>query len=200
MAREGGLQPYTSIFPGGAGNVPTLAFSIESGTSADFFEGDLVKPVNNGSITPCTAVTETLVLGVFVGCEYVDSSGQKQWSNHYTDTISREDTIAHVICNPYQLYKIAIANSDADTTLTRAEIFLNYDIEFNGGNTVTGKSGMNLDSGTAGVTTTAQLKLVGLVNESDGGGGYGVVETATFSHGIVMIDPTINYWRIVTGI
>jgi hypothetical protein len=176
-----------------------MAFSIEAGEATNLFEGDLVQPVDDGSVVACTAVTDAILLGVFVGCEYTDSNGQRVWSNSYTDTIAGEDTVAHVTCDPNQLYKIAIANSDVDTTLTRAEIFLAYDIEYNAGNSVTGKSGMVLDSGTTGTTLAAQLRLVGLTNE-DGTNGYGVVESATFTHAIVQIDPRVSFWLNTAGI
>lgn len=200
MASEGGLRPYTSLTGTSPGNVPVLEFSIEAGTSSDIFEGDIVQPLADGSIIACTAVTDALLLGVFTGCEYTNTSGQRVWSNSYQETITGEDTVAFVTCDPFQLYKVAISDSDVNTTLTRADIFLNYDIEYNAGNATSGLSGMTLDSGTAGVTTPAQVRLVGLVNESTGQSAAGTVETATFSHGIVMIEPLLSFWLNTAGI
>jgi hypothetical protein len=180
--------------------VPTLPFSIEASTSSDIFEGDLVQPLADGSVIACTAVTNALILGVFTGCEFTNADGQRVWSNKYTQTITGEDTVAYVTCDPFQLYKVAISDSDVNTTLTRADIFLNYDIEYNTGNSTSGLSGMTLDSGTTGVTTAAQVRLVGLVNQDTGQQAAGTVETATYSHGIVMIDPLVSYWLNSAGI
>jgi hypothetical protein len=38
--------------------------------------------------------------------------------------------MAFVNVNPFQLYKIAIANGDADTTLDMSAIGISYDIEY----------------------------------------------------------------------
>tara|TARA_R110000751_G_scaffold178280_2_gene284517 strand:+ start:3084 stop:3695 length:612 start_codon:yes stop_codon:yes gene_type:complete len=196
MASEGGLRPYSSLTGTGAGNAPTVSFSIVTGEASNIFQGDVVKLVNDGTVVAMAAAGDEPVLGVFVGCTYVNSDGQTVESNKYTDAIARIDTVAHIIVDPFQLYKIRIADSDVDTTLQRSTIGLNYDIEFNAGNSTTGQSGMVLDGGVTGITTQANLRLVGLTNDDGTSDFDGTATTSakTYTHGIVMIDPQISFW------
>lgn len=191
MASQGGLVPYKTLH--GYQSGATLEFAIASGTSTDFFQGDLVTLVTGGTVVAAAAVTADQAVGVFMGCSYTGTDGTPVFTNKYTDTITSEDIVANVLVDPLQLYKIAIANSDADTTLTRPSIGSNFDIEFNTGNSTSGASGMNLDSGTAAAAGAAMLRLVGLTND-DGTHDNAGSGSTTYSHGIVMIDPNINYW------
>lgn len=199
MADEGGFRPYSSIASGGTGGSPTVAFKILNAESDNIFEGDLMSMEATGTVTACKAVTEVAAVGVFIGCEYTNSDGQRVWSNKYTDTISRDDTVAHILTDPNQLYVIKFSDSDVNTTLTQTAVGLNYDIEFNAGNTTTGKSGMTLDTGTAGATGAAQMKLVGLTND-DGTNPWVGSSSATYTHGIVQIDPQVSFWIASAGI
>ena len=102
--------------------------------------------------------------------------------------------------NPLQTYKVRIANGDANTTLTRVTAsFLNFDIEFNSGDTTLGLSGMCLDSGTTGSAGAANLRVVGLTNDDGVDPLLGSAST-TYSHAIVIIDPEINYWTNGPGL
>lgn len=197
MATVGGLVPYSSL--SGNSTQVTREFAIASGTSSNIYQGDVVKLVNDGTVVAMSAVGDTPVVGVFVGCSYTGTDGTPVFSNKYEDTITSEDIVAQVIVDPFQLYKVKIANSASDTTLTRTAIGLNYDIEFNTANSTSGLSGMTLDSGTAGVTTAANLRLVGLTNDDgtwDNAGG----SSTTYTHGIVMIDPQISFWLAGPGL
>ena len=192
-ASEGGLRVYSA---GGSGYDPsnTMAFNIVASEATDLFHGDVVKLVSDGTVVAMSAVSDTPVLGVFVGCEYTNNDGGMTFSNKYTDAITAEGTTAHVLVNPYQLYTIQISDgSDGNTTLTRLAIGLNYDIEFNTGNSTSGMSGMCLDTSTAGATTAANLRLVGLTN-LDGTSDMAGTASTTYSYGIVMIDPKISFW------
>ena len=193
MASEGGLRVYSSIGVG-AGAAPNLAFKIATGISADIFEGDLMKMVDaTGSVLACTQASDSILCGVFAGCEFTNSDGQRVWSNKYTDTIARDDTVAYVNVNPFQLYKIRVGTTDVDGTITRAEVGGNFDLDYNAGNSVSGKSGMILDTGTTGVATIAQVRLVGVTNDDGTDDAVGAA-AKTFTHGIVMIDPLASFW------
>ena len=198
MASEGGLRPYSSAGTG-AGSAPILPYKIASTEATNIFEGDLVKMVADGTVVAASAVTDVAIIGVFVGCEYVNSDGQTVQSNKYTDTITDDNTVAFVNVNPLQIYKIKCADGDVDTTITRAEVGRRFDIEYNAGNSTTGQSGMVLDTGTAGATTVAQLKIVGVINE-DGSDGAKGAAGAEFTHALVIIDPDISVFGASAGI
>jgi len=198
MASEGGLRAHSSVGTG-AGSSPTVAYKIASAEATDIFEGDLVKMVDDGTVVAMSAVTDVAIAGVFVGCEYTDSNGQRQWSNKYTDTITQDDTVAFVNSNPHQVYKIRVGTADVDGTTTRTSVGLRFDIDFNAGNSTTGQSGMILDTGTAGATTVANVKVIGVLNE-DGTDGAKGAAAKTFTHALVIIDPDISVFGASAGI
>lgn len=199
-ASEGGFRAYSSAGVG-AGSAPVFPYKIASAVATDIFQGDLVKMVAaTGSVIAMAAVSDIAIAGVFVGCEFTDSNGQRQQSNKYVDTITRDDTIAYVLCNPHQIWKIRIADgSDADTTLTRAAVGLKYDIEFNAGNSTTGHSGMCLDQSQAGDAGDANMTLIGLTNDDGTNDAIGAA-AKTFTHGLVIIDPDISIYGSSVGI
>ena len=199
MASEGGLMVAGGIVSG-AGGANILPFQIESGVSTDMFEGDLMKFVNaSGGVIAAAAAADLAIVGVFVGCEFTNSDGQRVWSNKYVDTISRTDSIAMVNVNPFQLYIVKAGTADVDGTLVRTDIGGNFDLDYNAGNSTTGKSGMILDTGTGQAAGIAQVRLVGVTNQDGTNPTFGAV-TDTYTHGIVMIDPLTSYWLAGNGI
>jgi hypothetical protein len=190
MATHGGLWPESSIL---SGESVIRSFKILNGDATNMLQGDLMVMHDNGYVEPSDGVDDVAVVGVFTGCEYTDSNGQRVRDNKYVEDISRDDSIAFVNVNPFQLYKIAIADSDTDSTLTQtAAIGESYDIEYNTGDTTLGLSGMNLDSGST-AAVTAQLRVVALTN--DDGVDYLTQATGTsYSHAIVQIDPNTSFW------
>jgi hypothetical protein len=191
MATKGGLRTDSSVITGSS---VTRAFKILNGDATDMLQGDLMKMNAGGYVEPSTAAADVAIVGVFVGCEYTNSEGERVWSNKYTDTISRDDTMAFVNVNPFQLYKIAIANAGVNTTFDQSEIGNSWDIEYNTGDTTLGLSGMTIDSGETGTDgPTAQLRIVALTN--DDGVDYLTQATATtYSTAIVQIDPATSFW------
>ena len=192
MATHGGLWTDSMVT---TGTSVARSFKILNGDATSMLQGDLMKMNDLGYVEPSTAVSDVAIVGVFIGCEYTNASGQRVWSNKYTETIARDDTMAFVNVNPFQLYKIAIANGDADTTLDQNAIGGSYDIEYNTGDTTTGLSGMNLDSGVA-EAATAQLRVVAMTND-DGIDYLTQAVASTYSHAVVQIDPGTSFWLSV---
>ena len=194
-ASEGGLRVHNTAGSGYSSGGNTMAFNIVASEATNLFQGDVVKLVSDGTVVAMSAVGDTPVLGVFVGCSFTNSDGELIYSNKYVDTIAAEGTTAHVLVNPYQLYTIQISDgSDANDTLTRTSIGLNFDIEFLAGNSTTGMSGMCLDtSSPGGIVGAANIRVVGLTN-NDGTNDMAGTASTTYSHAIVMIDPKISFW------
>ena len=198
MATLGGLRPFSSVSIG-AGSAPTVAFNLAASESDDIFEGDLMVMEATGTVTACKTVIEVAVVGVFVGCEYTNDEGQRVWDNKYTKTIARSDSIAYVNTNPFQLFKIKIATSDVDATLTQEAIGLNYDLDYAGtGSSVTGKSAMTMET-VGGAATGQQVRLVGLTND-DGSNDLVGDNATTYTHAIVQLSPVQSFWIGLNGI
>jgi hypothetical protein len=105
MATHGGLRVDSNVL---SGESVVRSFKILNGDATAMLQGDLMKMNAAGYVEPSTAAADVAIVGVFVGCEYTNSDGERVFSNKYTDTISRDDTMAFVNVNPFQLYKIAI--------------------------------------------------------------------------------------------
>jgi hypothetical protein len=187
MAEEGGLRPYASVSGSGHGSAPLVEYKVLNGETDDMFEGDLIVMEATGTVTVMSAASEVAVAGVFVGCEYTNSDGQRVWSNKYNITVAREDTVAFVNADPFATFIIRAGTGDVDGTVTRAAVGASYDIDINAGNGTTGMSGILLDTGAT--AATAQLRVVGVSNKDGQNQTYGHHTTKTFTHAIVQIDP-----------
>ena len=95
-ASEGGLRVHTTAGSGYSSGGNTMAFNVAPSEATNIFQGDVVKLVNDGTVVAMSAVGDTPVLGVFVGCEFTNSDGELVFSNKYTDTITAEGTVAHL--------------------------------------------------------------------------------------------------------
>ena len=131
--------------------------------------------------SPGTAVAGTL--GIFVGCEYVNSSGQTVRAQYWPANTVSNNAIAYVIDDPRVVFKAVMTvqgTSLANTGTTvgyASQSFVGtnlYAVTGNAGNTNTGDSAMAVSggvvsSGTSGntrVTTALPFRVVGLVPDT----------------------------------
>ena len=195
MAIYGGLRVDSSAL---SGESVTRGFKIAKNEGDDIFQGDLVVMEAAGSVTAASAVGEVAAVGVFVGCEYTNSDGERVFDNHYVDAIDRDDNVALVNVNPLQFFKIRVGTGGTEGTITQAAIGMGFDIDYtNAGNTTTGLSGMMLDTGTA--ATTAQLRVVAVTND-DGADYLKEAAATTYKHAIVFVDPAVHFFNASVGI
>ena len=186
-------MPYGSVSSGGNGSGPMIEYKIANAESDVMFQGDLIVMEAAGSVTQVSTAAEVAVVGVFAGCEYTNSDGQRVWSNKYNTTISRDDTTAFVWGDPFATFVIKIGNgSGADATLTLAAVGISADLDLTtiAGNAQSGMSGILLDN--TALAATAQVRIVGLTN-NDGANAMQKVSTATYTHAIVQIDPATHF-------
>jgi hypothetical protein len=193
MADKGGLVPVYANGSGGGGGFATMPFRIESGTATTIFQGDPVIALTDGSVARMVTVGSTSVIGVLQGIEYTGADGTPVFTNHYDETITGEDIVAHVITDPNQIYMIRVGTTTVNGTLTNEDMFLNYDFVANGGDATTGLSGFILDTGT-GLTTVKNARVIGLTNNDTTNDVRGPA-TKTFTHAYVIIDPRISFWH-----
>ena len=83
-----GLRPYRKLDGtplAGAQN----RYKIADNSGTAIFQGDLVRPLTNGTITRAAGNTSYAVVGVFNGCFYNDPTTQKPtYSNFYPGSIN----------------------------------------------------------------------------------------------------------------
>ena len=131
-------------------------YRITANNTTAIFQGDLVIPKTDGTVSRFVAGTTTSVVGVFNGCFYTDPTTQKPtWKNYYPASTNASDIVAFVIDGPDTVFEI-----NASGTVAVAGLFSNYDVTNVTGNTQTGISYVQLDSASANTTNTLPLMAI----------------------------------------
>ena len=131
-------------------------YRITANNTTAIFQGDLVIPKTDGTISRYVAGTTTSVVGVFNGCFYTDPTTQKPtWKNYYPASTNASDITAFVIDGPDTVYEI-----NASGVVAIAGLFSNYDVTNVTGNTQTGISYVQLDSASTNTTNTLPLMAI----------------------------------------
>jgi len=131
-------------------------YRISANMTTAIFQGDLVIPKTDGTITRYVAGTTNAVVGVFNGCFYTDPTTQKPtWKNYYPASTNASDITAFVIDGPNTVFEI-----NSSGTIAIAGLFSNYDVINVTGNTQTGISYVQLDGSSANTTNTLPLMAI----------------------------------------
>jgi len=127
-------------------------YPIASGAAA-MYTGDIVKQDGSGTIVPGTA--GAALTGVFQGCRYTNSSGEKIYSKHWPASTVASDGIAFVADDPSLVLEV-----QSDGSMTAADIGQLVDLDTSQtGSTVTGMSKMQT-SATGG--SENQFRIYGI--------------------------------------
>lgn len=174
VASPYGLKPVNLI--GGqpyAGS--TRTFLIDpAGTAATIYNGSPVYVNANGYLVVATATgadattngfpvgtANTGIVGVFVGCSYVNAQGQQIWSQYYPTGVTGVIT-AQVIDDYDAVFQVQSAGTVAQNALG-ANVFFSTGAVATG-STTTGNSTASVVAGASAVTTTAAFRVVGFAS------------------------------------
>lgn len=163
--RPNGLRPVRLL-----GGSPYSGAYTKFYTDTDAFRGDIViqdaAGVTGGSdgayqgCTRATSATATLAVGVVIGWD-ADPDNLTRPYHAGSSTLA-----VYIATDPNIIYMCQ--DNGAATLVTAADVGFNYDFIVGSGDTTTGLSNMELDSGTTGATTAdTPLKLVGIVDVAD---------------------------------
>jgi len=167
----------------------TRMYPIATGYSTSLFNGQTVK-LSNGNIiadnysaasSPTTPIAGTI--GVFVGCQYVNTMSQTIQSQFWPASTVSNYAVGYVIDDPRTVFKAAVTGqgtslaNTANTTIgyvNPAFVGTNmYTLTGNGGSTTNGNSYLALTGGAVSngtgntrVTAAAPWRVVGVVQES----------------------------------
>ena len=95
----------------------TRQMAIASGHATNIFFGDCVIMSTNGCINNNTVTnTGTAIVGIFMGCSYINSSGQRVFGQYYPATISNavdgvDGTVAFIADDPDLVMQVAIQSA-----------------------------------------------------------------------------------------
>jgi hypothetical protein len=152
------------------------AYVITSGYAANIFSGDPVKLTDNGVIQLGTSdgtrsgTTDGItLLGIFAGCQYLDSSGKPTISPFWPASTSGTEIVAWVYDDPETLYDVQYNNpgtAGTDSVQTAVGEECDWTVASPGGSTRTGLSTTLL---TAIQATSGQFQITGFaynINDS----------------------------------
>lgn len=158
---------------------------IASNYNTALYNGDVVAIATGGTIALATAgaseVTSTNILGVFVGCQYVNSQGQTVQAQYYPGT-AVTNAIAYVIDDPMAAYKVAVAYANGVvTTVTQAAVGTNMSYYNGTGSATTGDSGAFVKAASGANTATLPFRVIAVVPDTN-------VTATTFCEVIVKVN------------
>ena len=147
----------------------TLQYPLTTGTA--IFYGDTVKLVAGGTISLSGATTSGTIIGTFVGCQYVNSSGQTVEAQYYPGS-GVTNPIAYVVVDPTAEFKVAVTTTGNTSVVTGANISIIgcnvAQTAYTAGSTTTGDSvsAIVLPANGAGNATTLPFRVVAVVPDT----------------------------------
>jgi hypothetical protein len=163
-----GLKPVNRIdgmpYAGAFRQIPVAA----AFATAIFF-GDTVQIDSTGYLIASTSTNAGTIVGVCVGGQYVNSSGQTVQGQYLPASISTSTNLAYayVIDDPMALFKVAVVSSG--TTMSsagRTVVGANLALVLNAGSTTTGDSAYAVTLTGAGTTATIPIRVIDVVPET----------------------------------
>jgi hypothetical protein len=164
-----GLKPVNRLdglpYAGAIRQIP-----IASGYATAILNGDTVKIDTNGYLVAGSATATGSNVGVFLGCSYVNSSGQPVQGQYYPALQSTSTALAfgYVVDDPNAVFKVVSTNGQTTvpTAFTRAIIGSNVALSVATGSTSTGDSYYGIDGTSAATTNTLPIRVVDVVPDT----------------------------------
>ena len=146
----------------------TLQYPLTTGTA--IYNGDTVKIVAGGTISVSGATTSGTIIGTFVGCQYVNSSGQTVQAQYYPGS-GVTNPIGYIVVDPTAAFKVAVTTTGNTSVVTGANITIvgtNVATAYGAGSTTTGDSGSSvvLPANALGNATTLPFRVVAVVPDT----------------------------------
>jgi len=205
IASPYGLKPVNEL-----GGLPyagsTRLYVIDpAGTAANIYNGSPVYVNADGYLAVATATgadattngfpvgtANTGIVGVFVGCQYINAQGQVIYSQYYP-TGTTGVVNAYVVDDPQVVFQVQSAGSVTQAAVGSNLFFSTGAVAT--GSTTTGNSTASVVAGSSAVATTAAFRVVGFPNMV----GFSVVGDA-FTDVFVKINPGYHSYTNAVGL
>jgi ATP-dependent Lon protease len=151
-----------------AGAIRQIPITASYGTA--IYNGDVVKLVIGGTIEKSAIganIEAQPTLGVFMGCQYVNSQSQTVQAQYYPTGVT--NAIGYIVVDPQAAFKVAVTtsgNTSVVTSVTRAVVGTNMSIATGTGSNITGNSGLSVISGSAANTAILPVRVIDVVPET----------------------------------
>jgi hypothetical protein len=142
---------------------------IAAGFGTAVFNGDTVAIDSTGFLVKSTTTNSGAIVGVCMGGQYVNSSGQTV-QGQYVPALASTSTnyaYAYVVDDQQALFKVAVVTSGTTMgTASRADVGSNVALVLNAGSTTTGNSAFAVTLTGAGTTATIPLRVIDVVEQT----------------------------------
>jgi hypothetical protein len=132
--------------------------------------GDTVKVDTNGYLVAGSTTATGTNVGVLVGCQYVNSSGQTVQGQYYPAATSTTTALAYayVVDDPNAIFKVVATNGQTTvpTAFNRSIVGSNVAISVATGSTTTGDSYYGIDGTSADTTNTLPIRVIDVVPDT----------------------------------
>jgi hypothetical protein len=143
---------------------------IAAAYATAILNGDTVKVDTNGYIVAASTTDSGNIIGVLVGCSYINSLSQPTFSQYYPAAVSTTTALsfAYVVDDPSAVFKVCatVAASTVPTAYSRAIVGSNVALVANVGSTTTGDSYYGIDGSSANTTNTLPVRVVDVVPDT----------------------------------
>ena len=161
-----GLRPINliggQVFAGSTREIP-----IASQEATAIYYGDVVNLTSDGTIRKMATTDSGGVVGVFLGCTYVDPTYGLTFRQYYPGGLTNSTMTAYVQDDPDALFKAAVCDTGTTTIsyLPRSDVNRNAALVQNSGNNTTGDSRVAINDST-GTTDTLPVRIIDVVPET----------------------------------
>jgi hypothetical protein len=144
---------------------------VAAGYATAILNGDTVAIDTNGYIVAKTTTNSGDSVGVLVGCQYVNSSGQTVQGQYYPAAQSTSGALAfaYVVDDPNAIFKVVAVGSSTTTTpaaYSRALVGSNVALATATGSTATGDSYYGINGASADTTNTLPVRVIDVVPDT----------------------------------
>jgi hypothetical protein len=143
---------------------------IAAAYATAILNGDTVKVDTNGYIVAASTTDSGNIIGVLVGCSYINSLSQPTFSQAYPAAASTTTALAFafVVDDPSAVFRVCatVAGSTTPTAYSRAVVGSNVALVANVGSTTTGDSYYGIDGSSANTTNTLPVRVVDVVPDT----------------------------------
>jgi hypothetical protein len=162
--------------------------------------GDTVQVNTSGYLVAKTATATGDSVGVLVGCQYVNSSGQTVQGQYYPASQSTSSSMAfgYVVDDPNAVFRVVATNGQNTTPVAydRTIVGSNVAISVNTGSTTTGDSYYGIDGTSANTTNTLPIRVIDVVPDT----ATGVAGNSATTYYEFLVKFNLHQYTDTTGI
>lgn len=188
-----GLEAINSLdgkpYAGAIRQIPVAA-----GFGTAIFNGDTVQIDGTGFLIKSTSTNAGTIVGVCMGGQYVNSSGQTVQAQYIPALASTaaNPAYAYVVDDQQALFKVAVVTSGTTMgTASRADVGSNVALVLNAGSTSTGNSAFGATLTGAGTTATIPLRVIDVVEQT---------ATAPGVYAELLVKINVHQYNSTTGV